>query len=186
VANVDSSNISDRKDRDTVAFGGVVNNIREVTTKKKEVMAYITIEDLRGTVTVICFADLYNKAFGLVHSEEPVLIKGTIDAGEEGVKVIASEIIPLSDAAEQPYDVVHFSIDASRSSAIDIDSLHKLLINHKGKCDGFIRIVNSNNEVIVYLGRDFQLELTDRLKAETDRLLGTGATRFCYRTIETE
>ena len=186
VANVDTSSINDKKDRDTVAFGGVVNNIREVTTKKKEVMAYITIEDLRGSVTVICFADLYNKAFGLVHSEEPVLIKGTIDAGEEGVKVIASEIIPLSDAVEQPYDVVHFSIDVSRSSAIDIESLHKLLINHKGKYDGFVRIVNGNSEVIVYLGRDFQLELTDKLKTETDRLLGAGATRFSYRTIETE
>ena len=186
VANVDTSSINDKKDRDTVAFGGVVNNIREVTTKKKEVMAYITIEDLRGSVTVICFADLYNKAFGLVHSEEPVLIKGTIDAGEEGIKVIASEIIPLSDAVEQPYDVVHFSIDVSRSSATDIESLHELLTHHKGKCDGFIRIVNGNSEVIVYLGRDFQLELTDKLKAETDRLLGAGATRFSYRTIETE
>ena len=60
VANVDTSSINDKKDRDTVAFGGVVNNIREVTTKKKEVMAYITIEDLRGSVTVICFADLYS------------------------------------------------------------------------------------------------------------------------------
>ncbi|MCG6534216.1 MAG: DNA polymerase III subunit alpha [Syntrophales bacterium LBB04] len=186
VANVDTSSINDKKDRDTVAFGGVVNNIREVTTKKKDVMAYITIEDLRGSVTVICFADLYNKAFGLVHSEEPILIKGTIDAGEEGIKVIASEIIPLGDAVEQPYDVVHFSIDVSRSSAIDIDSLHKLLINHKGKCDGFIRIVNGNSEVIVYLGRDFQLELTDKLKGETDRLLGAGATRFSYRNIESE
>ena len=100
--------------------------------------------------------------------------------------MIASEIIPLGDAVEQPYDVVHFSIDVSRSSAIDIDSLHNLLINHKGKCDGFIRIVNGNSEVIVYLGRDFQLELTDKLKGETDRLLGAGATRFSYRTIESE
>jgi DNA polymerase-3 subunit alpha len=186
VANVDTSSINDKKDRDTVAFGGVVNNIREVTTKKKEVMAYITIEDLRGSVTVICFADLYSKAFGLVHSEEPVLIKGTIDAGEEGIKVIASEIIPLGDAVEQPYDVVHFTVDVSRSSATEIESLHKLLTHHKGKCDAFIRIVNGNSEVIVYLGRDFQLELTDKLKGETDQLLGAGATRFRHRTTDTE
>jgi DNA polymerase-3 subunit alpha len=186
LANVDTASINDKKDRDTVAFGGVVSNIREVTTKKKEVMAYVTIEDLRGSVTVICFADLYSKAFGLVHSEEPVLIKGAIDAGEEGIKVIASEIIPLGDAVEQPYDVVHFSVDVSKSSATDIESLHKLLTNHKGKCDGFIRIVNGNSEVIVYLGRDFQLELTDKLKEETDRLLGAGATSFSHRTTDTE
>ncbi len=186
LANVDTASINDKKDRDTVAFGGVVSNIREVTTKKKEIMAYITIEDLRGSVTVICFADLYSKAFGLVHSEEPVLIKGAIDAGEEGIKVIASEIIPLGNAVEQPYDLVHFSVDVSRSSPTDIESLHKLLTHHKGKCDGFIRIVNGNSEVIVYLGRDFHLELTDKLKEETDRLLGAGATRFSHRTTDTE
>ncbi|MGO9137410.1 MAG: DNA polymerase III subunit alpha [Syntrophales bacterium] len=186
IANVDTSSINDRKDRDTVSFGGVVNNIREVTTKKKEVMAYVTVEDMRGSVTVICFADLYNKAFGILHSAEPILIKGAIDAGEEGIKVIASDIIPLSDAVEQPYDVVFFSIDTSKSSAIDIESLHKLLIYHKGKSDGFIRIVNGNSEVIVYLGQDLQLALTDELKAETDRLLGAGATRFSYKALETK
>ena len=72
------------------------------------------------------------------------------------------------------------------TSAADIESLHKLLTNHKGKCDGFIRIVNGNSEVIVYLGRDLQIELTDKLKGEADSLLGAGATRFSYRTIETE
>jgi DNA polymerase-3 subunit alpha len=186
VANVDSSSINDRKDRDTVAFGCVVSNIREVTTKRKDLMAYITCEDLRGSVTVICFADLYSKAFGLVHSEEPILIKGTIDAGEEGIKVIASEIVPLGDAVEQPYDVAHFTIDVSKSSAADIESFRELLLNHKGKCDGFIRIVNGNSEVVVYLGRDLQIEPTDKLKGEADSLLGTGATSFSYRTIETE
>jgi DNA polymerase-3 subunit alpha len=186
VANVDTASINDKNDRDTVAFGGVVSNIREVTTKRKEVMAYITIEDLRGSVTVICFADLYGKAFGLVHSEDPVLVKGAIDAGEEGIKVIASEIIPLGDAVEQPYDVVHFTVDASRTSAADIESLHKLLTHHKGKCEGFIRIVNGNSDIIVHLGRDLQIELTDKLKEEGDSLLGAGATRFSHRTIERE
>jgi DNA polymerase III subunit alpha len=186
LANVDTSSINDKKDRDSVTFGGVVSNIREVTTKKKEVMAYITIEDLKGSVTVICFADLYSKAFGPVHSAEPVLIKGTIDAGEEGIKVIASEIIPLGEVVEQPYDLVHFSVDVSRSSAADIESLHKLLTQHKGKCDGFIRILNDVSEVLIYLGRDFQLELTDKLKEEADQLLGAGSTRYSHRTNDKE
>ncbi|HET6459875.1 MAG TPA: DNA polymerase III subunit alpha [Syntrophales bacterium] len=186
VANVDTSSINDKKDRDTVAFGGVVNNIREVTTKKKEVMAYITIEDLRGSVTVITFADLYTKVFGLVHSEEPVLIKGTIDAGDEGVKVIASEIISLRDAVERRNNVADFSVDVLKTSSKDIDSLHELLTHHKGSCDGFLRIINGDSEVIVYLGRDFRLELNEELRAETDRILGTGATRFLHRSMETE
>ena len=186
VANVDTSTINDRKDRDTVVFGGVVNNIREVTTKRKDVMAYITIEDLRGSVTVICFADLYTKSFGLVHAEAPILVKGVIDAGEEGIKVIASEITSLGDAVYAAYDVVHFTIDVSTTKEEDIESLYELLGRHRGRRDAYIRLVNGGSDVLVFLGTDLQLELTDKLREEADILLGAGSTQFSYRNIEAE
>ncbi len=181
LVNVDTSSINDKKDREAVVFAGVVSNIREVTTKKKDIMAYITIEDLKGSVTVIFFADIYKSAFGLLHSEEPVLIKGTIDAGEEGVKVIASELTSLANAGEQPYNRVHFLIDVTKSSFEDIESLNILLKNHKGKYDGFIHILNGKSEVIVYLGKECRLELTDELKEEADRILGAASTRYSYK-----
>ncbi|HUH65822.1 MAG TPA: DNA polymerase III subunit alpha, partial [Syntrophales bacterium] len=186
VANVDTSTIGDRKDRDTVVFGGVVNNIREVTTKRKDVMAYITIEDLKGSVTVICFADLYTKSFGFVHSEEPILVKGVIDAGEEGVKVIASEIAGLGDAVSNAYDVVHFTVDISKIEEKDIESLRELLSRHRGKRDAYIRLVNSGSDVLVFLGTDLQLELSDQLRKDADLLLGAGSTQFSYKNIEAE
>jgi DNA polymerase-3 subunit alpha len=179
--NVDTLSINDKKDRDTVVFAGVVSNIREVTTKKKDTMAYITIEDLKGSVTVIFFADIYRSAFGLLHSEEPVLIKGTIDAGEEGVKVIASELTALANSGEQHYNAVHFFIDVTKSSLEDIDSLNILLNNHRGKYEGFIHIINGKSEVLIYLGKDCRLELTDELKEEADRIIGAASTRYSYK-----
>jgi DNA polymerase-3 subunit alpha len=184
LANVDTTRINERKDRDIVIFGGVVSNIHEVTTKKKDVMAYITIEDLIGSVTVIFFADIYKKAFGLLHSEEPVLIKGTIDAGEEGVKVIASEVSALSNASEKSFNEVHFYIDVSQTSSERIAELNALLYNHRGKCNGFIHIINGKSEVTVYLGKDCRLEITDKLKHEADQLLGSDATRYTFNNNE--
>ena len=181
LVNVDTSSINDKKDREAVVFAGVVSNIREVTTKKKDIMAYITIEDLKGSVTVIFFADIYRSAFGLLHSEEPVLIKGTIDSGEEGVKVIASELTALANAGEQPYNTVHFFIDVSKSSFEEIESLKILLKEHKGKYDGFIHILNGESEVVVYLGKECRLELTDELKEEAERILGAASTRYSYK-----
>jgi len=178
LANVDTTSINDKKDRDIVIFGGVVSNIHEVTTKKKDVMAYITIEDLKGSVTVIFFADIYKKAFGLLHSEEPVLIKGTIDAGEEGVKVIASELSALGNSSEKPYNEAHFYIDVSHSSPDAIESLNTLLKIYKGKCNGFIHILNGKNEIIVYLGKECRIEITEKLREDADLLLGSNATRF--------
>jgi len=178
--NVDTSSINDKKDREIVIFGGVVSNIREVTTKKKDIMAYITIEDLKGSVTVIFFADIYKTSFALLHSDEPVLIKGIIDAGEEGIKVIASELTALADAGEKSFNSVHFFVDVSKSSPDDIIIFNKLLFNHTGKSDGYIHIINGKSEVIIYLGKECRIELSEQLKEETDRIFGEGSTHFAY------
>jgi DNA polymerase-3 subunit alpha len=178
VANTDSSKIGEKRDRENVAFGGVVSGIREVTTRKKDVMAYVTIEDLKGSITVIFFADIYRKAFGLLHSEDPIVIKGVIDAGEEGVKVIASEVSILGDEMGKPHHAVRFRIDLAEASSADIDKLNKLFQHHRGKSDAYIHIMDDQSEVVIYLGKDFQLELSEHLKEETDRILGNGATQF--------
>jgi DNA polymerase-3 subunit alpha len=141
-------------------------------------MAYITIEDLKGSVTVIFFSDIYKNAFGLLHSEEPILITGTIDAGEEGIKVIASELTALVNAGERSFNVAHFFIDVSKSSTEDIGLLSRLFLDHKGKSDAFIHILNAESEVIIYLGKECRLELSDKLKEEANRLFGDGSTRF--------
>lgn len=184
LANVDTTRINEKKDRDVVIFGGVVSNIHEVTTKKKDVMAYVTIEDLKGSVTVIFFADIYKKAFGLLHGDEPVLIKGTIDAGEEGVKVIASEASALGNASGNSFNEAHFYIDVSRTSSEQIAEFNALIKKHKGKSDGFIHIINGKSEVIVYLGKDCRLELTDKLREEADRLLGSDTSCFTINNNE--
>jgi DNA polymerase-3 subunit alpha len=179
IANADSSTISEKKDRDNVSFGGVVSAIREVTTRKKDIMAYVTLEDFKGSVTTIFFADIYRKAFDLLHNEDPVLIKGLIDAGEEGVKVIASEVIPLGEEMNKSsYSAVRFRIDVAKSSSGDIEKLSQLLRKHAGKSDGYIHIMDDKSEVVIYLGSDSKLDLSNHLKEAADSILGCGSTQF--------
>ena len=109
-----------------------------------------------------------------------MLIKGTIDAGEEGVKVIASEVRALGNASEKPFNEAHFYINVSHTTSECITELNKLLYKHQGKCDGFVHIINGKSEVVVYLGKDCRLEITDKLRDEADQLLGLDSTRFTF------
>lgn len=177
VSNVDSVSINAMSDRETVSFAGIVNNIREVLTKKKELMAYVTIEDLKGSITVIFFAETYKKAYLLLRGDEPLFFKGILDVSDEGVKVIANEVTKLDNVIRE-YNSVHFYIDLHRTSSQDIISLSDVLKKHRGAHDGFIHLVNDHCEVRIFLGDDLKLDVSESLKQEADLILGEGATKF--------
>ena len=178
IVNADSSTLSGRVDRETVLIAGIVSNVREVTTRRKETMAYVTLEDLKGSASVIFFPDVYRSAYDLLHGEEPLLIKGSLDIAEDSNKVIAAEVTLLSSAAEKPYHAVYFTIDVQKSSAEDIVTLGQRLKQYPGKCDGFIRLFEGRSETVIYLGEDVKLDPSLPLKREADLILGTGTSQF--------
>jgi len=178
IVTADSSNLSARKDREALILAGIVSSIREVQTRRKETMAYITLEDLKGSSTVIFFPEIYRSSYDLLHGEEPLLVKGTVDIGEDSIKVIAAEATLLATAAEKTYHSVYFAMVANRSTAEDIETLCLCLRQHSGKQEGYIKLVEERSETLIYLGEDLKLDLTLPLKKEAERILGVGAIQF--------
>jgi len=178
VVNADSSSLARTSDRETVALAGIVGNIREVTTRRKETMAYVTFEDLKGSSAIIFFPDVYRAAHTMLHGEDPLLIKGTLDVAEDGVKVIAAEVTILASAVEKSHQAVFFTIDVEKSTSDDIAFLGQQLKRFPGKYEGFIKLVDKNSETVIYLGEDIKLDLSLTLRKEADRILGTGAAQF--------
>jgi DNA polymerase-3 subunit alpha len=178
VANTDTVEILEKKDKEEVRFAGVVSNIRKVTTKKKDLMAYVTFEDLKGSVTVIFFADVYRKAHDLLHGEEPVLIKGVVDVGEDSIKVIATEALPLSEALDHPFQTASFRFNTMRLADDDLESLRNVLKKYPGKAEGYIHLLDDQSETVIHLGKNVLFAPSNQLKEEADRILGAGATQF--------
>jgi DNA polymerase III subunit alpha len=178
VANADSSTLSKKTDRENVSLAGIVSSIREVTTKRKETMAYVTFEDLKGSITVIFFPDVYRNSLDLLRGDEPLVIGGIIDITEDNIKVIASEVSLLATAAEKNHRAVFFTMDVNKTSAGDIEILRQSLKHYPGKHDGFIKLIDQSHETVIYLGEDMKLDLSLPLKKEADRILGIGASQF--------
>jgi DNA polymerase III subunit alpha len=179
VTNVDSSSINTKRDKDTITIAGVVSSLNERLTRKKDVMCNIVLEDLQGSVNIIFWADVYKKYSELLHADEPIVVQGSIDVGDESLKVIAQEVIPLSKALENPYKNIRFMVDADKISPDNIMSFCNAMKKYHGKYDSYIHIINGKSETIVYLGEQLRLDINDKLKREADSILGQGATTYC-------
>ena len=175
IVTADSSNLARRTDREATILAGIVSSIREVQTRRKETMAYVTLEDLKGSSTVIFFPEIYQGCYALLHGEEPLLVKGTVDIAEEGVKVIAAEATLLANAADKPYRTAYFTVVVKSSTADDIEALRLCLRKHAGKQEGYIRLVEEHYETMIYLGEDLKLDINHHLKKEAEQILGIGA-----------
>ena len=92
----------------------MISSLAERQTKRKDIMCYVVLEDLQGSVNIIFWADIYKKFYELLHADEPIVIQGTIDIGDESLKIIAQEVIPLAKALENPYKQVRFMVDADK------------------------------------------------------------------------
>jgi len=179
VTNTDSSTLSTKHDKDTITIAGVISSLTERQTRRKDIMCNAVLEDLQGSVNIIFWADTYTKHYALLHADEPIVVQGIIDVGDESPKVIAQEVVLLSKSMEKPYKQVRFMINADKATPENIISLNEAIKKYPGKYEGYMHIVNGKSETIVYLGDKSRLDISDKLKKEVDGIIGEGTTTYC-------
>ena len=85
-------------DGQKVIIGGMITDKKIKYTKTNKTMAFLTIEDLLGTVEVVVFPRDYERNAALMQEEAKVFVQGRIDADEDrAAKLICERIYPFED-----------------------------------------------------------------------------------------
>jgi DNA polymerase-3 subunit alpha len=88
-------------DGSVITLGGMIVNKKMKTTKNNKMMAFITIEDLYGTLEVIVFPKILGKYSTLLKEENIITIKGRISIREEEEPKLICEQVKSITAAEK-------------------------------------------------------------------------------------
>lgn len=84
-------------DNEPVVIGGMITNITIKPTKNGKTMAFLTLEDLVGTIEVIVFPNIFDRQRYMIQNDAKVFIKGKVSLGDdEQGKVICDKIIEFS------------------------------------------------------------------------------------------
>lgn len=90
------------KDGMKVVVGGLVTGKVVKTTRSNQLMAFITLEDLMGSVEVIIFPKNYEADRDLLTEDSKIFIKGRVSLGDEPVgKLVCEQVIPFSKVPRQ-------------------------------------------------------------------------------------
>lgn len=90
------------KDNQVVTIGGMITEKTIKYTKNNKTMAFLTIEDLFGTVEVIVFPKDYEKYHHLLNEDEKVFIRGKANVEEDkNGKLICERLYSFADAKRE-------------------------------------------------------------------------------------
>jgi DNA polymerase III subunit alpha len=178
-ATCDTAALPERSDKEAVKVCGIVAGLKELTTKKGDRMAFVTLEDLSGFVEMVVFPEAYTAASELLKSEEPLLVSGTLDIGEETCKLMADEIVSLREVKERMTKEVHFRLTTPGLDEGQLRSLRALMESHRGSCRAVLHLVIPNrSETLIRPADGIKVAATDEIIDATEKLFGYNVVTF--------
>lgn len=95
-------NYSEIKDGQQVKMGGMVSAFKKLQTKSGSFMAFVTIEDLYGSVECVCFPKVYDKIRDFLRVDAVVSLSGRIDIPDDKAPtIIVDRMTEFSEDGEK-------------------------------------------------------------------------------------
>ena len=175
-----------------VTVAGVVTFLRLKNTKKGDRYATFVLEDWLDTIEVLVWPDTYQKVQGVLSGDDPVIITGRLDIGEERSVVVANSIdsaIAIRDknAAEALISIeesITTDDPAMREQQAKkfhqtLQSLKKALTEFKGECP--VRLIlkqPDHSESIIQLPHALKVAPSEALCNRIEQIFGKPVVSF--------
>ncbi|CVI73348.1 DNA polymerase III subunit alpha [Clostridiales bacterium CHKCI001] len=90
------------RDGSQVTIGGMITGKTVKITKTNQIMAFVTLEDLVGTVEVLVFPKVYEKYKMLLNEDKKVFMQGRVSSADEAQgKLICEHVIPFENLPKE-------------------------------------------------------------------------------------
>ncbi|HIT41154.1 MAG TPA: DNA polymerase III subunit alpha [Candidatus Caccovicinus merdipullorum] len=89
-------------DGEMVTVGGMVAGKTVKTTRTGQMMAFVTLEDMLGSVEVLVFPKIYESRREIFSQDEKLFIQGRVSLGDEPVgKLVCERVIPFREVPRE-------------------------------------------------------------------------------------
>lgn len=119
------------KDQEMVVVAGILSSVTRRMTKDGKPWAQVSLEDLEGTVEVLFFPASYAQVGLQIAEDAIVVIKGRVDAREDNIRLIGSEL-KLPDLSRGQDGPVRLAMNQDQCNEAIIGNLKEILRSHPG------------------------------------------------------
>ena len=155
------------RDGDRVVIGGIVTSKKVKATKNSKMMAFVTLEDLHGTIEIIVFPVIYEKLMNLLNEDSVLIVKGRLSLREDQEpKVICEDAYSVEGRTGK-----RLYLKIARDKDIDIKrQLSPLLSRYRGNIPVYVYLEAADKKLKV--SKAYWVKDNEHLLDDLRRLLG--------------
>ncbi len=164
-----------------VELVGMIYSIEKHTTKNKQILAKLVVEDLTDEIEVVVFPSLYEKVKTFLNERNIVYIKGTLSIDAENKKTINAEDIQIFDMyKEQIYKNKKKIYILLSDVGVDdefINKLKKIIEKYPGNTEVYFKIITKDYEEVI-MQTKYKILPSNKMLAELKHLIGENCYQF--------
>ena len=166
-------------DGEIAVIGGIITNKTVKYTRNNKVMAFLTIEDLVGTVEVVVFPNDYEKNVQKMEEDSKVFIRGKVQGdADKASKLICEKIYSFDDVPKELW----VQIETKEDYLTEENEFLKLLSGSRGT-DRVIIYVRTPKS-IKYLGIEKSVKINETLLGKLYEKYGMDNVKVVEKSIE--
>ena len=179
-----TAKLAELQNRSLTRIGGLIAAVQNGVSKKSgKPYSMVTLEDLEGSVQVLCMNENYEKYRELLKPNLAILVVGEVNTGDERPKIFPQEIMPLEDAPRKFTKQVHLRLHTAHLKPEHLDAVRELVAAFPGKCPLLLCFMRPGGE-IVFMDTNERFSVTPSLKLQQEADARFGEETY-YAKIDT-
>jgi DNA polymerase-3 subunit alpha len=155
----------------TVTVAGLVTGLQVKRTKKGDLWAIATVEDLEGAIECLFFPSTYLTVAGMLAQDVVAVVRGRVNRRDDSVSIYAQDLT-LPDVSGAPRGPVVVQMETARATTGRIAELKSVLGNHPGGTEVHLRLTKPGRSMVLRLDDAYRVEATEALFGDLKVLLG--------------
>jgi DNA polymerase-3 subunit alpha len=144
-----TADLAQMQNRAVTRLGGLIAAVQNGVSKKSgKPYSLVTLEDLQGSVQLLCMNENYDKCRELLAPGKAILVIGEVNTGDDKPKIFPQEMMALEEAPRRFTKQIHLRLHTAHLKPESLAAVQELIATHPGKCPLFLCFVRPTGEVV--------------------------------------
>lgn len=162
-----TTDLPEKKEGTNVRLIGMFHQVRKILTKSEKFMAVGQLEDLRGTVPLVCFPRNYEECKDHFVEDMLATVQGTVSTNRDELQVVVTSVKPLTIAKNT--QALHIDLDLVQDNSV-LQDIKETLKMFRGSTPVVIHTARAN----INVHSDFWVRPEKELSDKINVLIGAG------------